>query len=70
MYLNEQIALRLGKERLADRMRAAEQLRARRRARPALRIRLGRTLVRFDHWPNSLGPEPTWRFQTRRARSG
>lgn len=50
MYLHEQIALRLAKERLADTMRVAEQLRERRRARPALRIRLGRTLVRFGHW--------------------
>jgi hypothetical protein len=50
MYLHEQIALRLAKERLADTMRAAEQLRARRRARPAWRIRLGRRLVRLGHW--------------------
>jgi len=50
MYLHEQIALRLAKERLADAMRDMEQLRAFRRARPALRIRLGGTLVRLGQW--------------------
>ena len=50
MYLHEQIASRLAKERLADALRAAEHLRALRMARPALRIRLGGTLVRLGRW--------------------
>jgi len=50
MYLHEQIALRLAKERFADATRGAEQLRALRRARRPLRIRLGETLVRLGHW--------------------
>ena len=50
MYLHEQIALRLAKDRLADEMRGAEQMRALRRARRPLRVRLGGTLVRLGHW--------------------
>ena len=50
MYLHEQIALRLAKDRLADQMRGAEQMRGLRRARRPFRVRLGATLVRLGNW--------------------
>jgi hypothetical protein len=50
MYLHEQIAWRMVEERLADAVGAAERPRALRQARPTVRVRLGRTLVRLGHW--------------------
>ena len=50
MYLQEQVALRMAQERMADAVREAEQWRAALRERPAVRIRLGRSLVRLGHW--------------------
>ena len=50
MYLDEQIALRMAQERLADAVREAEESRALRHPRPTVRIRLGRTLGRVGHW--------------------
>jgi hypothetical protein len=52
MDLNEQIAMRMAKERIEDAVRAAEQMRAIRlgRARRSARFRLGSALVRLGHW--------------------
>jgi hypothetical protein len=50
MFINEQLALRMAQERMAEAVRWAEQQRALRRARPSVGIRLGRTLVRLGHW--------------------
>jgi len=50
MFIQEQIAFQMAKERMADAVRWAEQPRARRRERPSMRIRLGRSLVWLGHW--------------------
>jgi hypothetical protein len=52
MYVYEDIALRMAKERLAEAIRRAEQQRAIRDAgsRTPARVRLGRSLVRLGHW--------------------
>ncbi len=50
MFIPEEIALQMAKERVADAVRLAEQANALRRARPSMRIRLGRSLVRLGHW--------------------
>jgi len=52
MDLEEQVALRMAKERIEEAVRAAEQRRAigfERAARP-VRVRLGSALVRLGHW--------------------
>ena len=52
MDLEEQVALRMAKERIEEAVRAAEQRRAigfERAARP-VRVRLGSVLVRLGHW--------------------
>jgi hypothetical protein len=59
MYLQEQVALRMVQERMADAMREAEQWRAVPRARPAVRIRIGRTLVRLGRWLEGSRPPRT-----------
>jgi hypothetical protein len=52
MYVYEDIALRMAKERLAEAIRRAEQQRAIRDAgsRTPARVRLGRSVVRLGHW--------------------
>jgi hypothetical protein len=52
MYIHEQIALRIAKDRIEEAVRAAEQRRAIRLAgsRTPARVRLGRSLVRVGYW--------------------
>jgi len=52
MDLDEQIALRMARERIEEAVHAAEQRRALRagRARSSPRARLGSALVRLGHW--------------------
>jgi len=65
MYIHEQIAIRMVKERMEDAVRSAEVLRAlrhtRRPRRPA-RIRLGSALIRLGRWlqgqPSSIPAAP------------
>lgn len=57
MYLDEQVALRIAQERLADAVRETEESRARRQAQRTVRFRLGRTLVRLGHW--MAGQQPS-----------
>jgi hypothetical protein len=52
VYIHEDVAMLVLKERLEDAMRFAEQrraLRAARRPPPPARVRLGMALVRFGH---------------------
>jgi len=56
MFINEQLALQMAQERMAEAVRWAEKQRGLCRARPSLGIRLGRTLVRLGHW---LVDQPT-----------
>jgi hypothetical protein len=52
MYIHEQIALQMAKDRIEEAARAAEQQRAIRLtgARMSARVRLGRSLVQLGHW--------------------
>jgi len=52
MDLDEQIALRMAQERIAEAVHAAEQRRAFRsaRAHSSTRVRVGSALVRLGHW--------------------
>lgn len=52
MYMSEQIALQIARERIEEAMRDVERRRAVREAgaRPPVRARLGRVLVRLGHW--------------------
>ena len=64
MFIQEQIAFQMAKERMADAVRWAEQPRAPRRERPSMRIRLGRSLVWLGHRladqpPAALSSHPT-----------
>jgi hypothetical protein len=64
MFINEQLALHMAQERMAETVRWAEQRRALRQARPSVGIRLDRTLVRLGHWladqPSAaLSPHPS-----------
>jgi hypothetical protein len=51
MYMDEQIVLRMARERVEEAVRAAEQRRALRtgQARRSTRVRLGSALVRLGH---------------------
>ena len=52
MYLSEQVALQMARERITEAIRSAEQERAIRPAvaRTSARVRLGRSLVRLGYW--------------------
>ena len=61
MYIHEELALQIVKERKAEAIRIAEQERAFRPsvARTSARVRLGRSLVRLGHWISGQ-PSPAW----------
>ncbi len=56
MYLNEVVAMRMAKERIAEAAHMAEQRQAAGRSRPSFRIVLGRALVRLGR--RLAGPPP------------
>jgi len=61
MYIHEQAAVLMAKERMEGARRSAERARLLRLARPprgSARVRLGITLVRLGHWIQGR-PSPT-----------
>jgi len=67
MFIHEQLALQMAREQMAEAVHWVEQRRALRWTRTSVRVRLGRTLVRFGHWladqPSaalSSHPNPIW----------
>jgi hypothetical protein len=61
MYIHEDIAVIMIKERMEDAKRYSEQRRALRLARasrPATRVRLGMLLIRFGRWLMGESPPP------------
>ena len=61
MYIHEELALQIVKERKAEAIRIAERARALcpSAARTSARVRLGRSLVRLGHWISGQ-PSPAW----------
>lgn len=61
MYIHEELALQIVKERNAEAIRIAEQARALgpSDARTSARVRFGRSLVRLGHWISGQ-PSPAW----------